>query len=329
MQEVVLLADKNSKSWDFALKIQKYIFEKYETQFPLSEVCITKFRNGEIGVHIPENMRKKETYFIHDSTKDPQEWWVELLLLKDLLLSSSAKSVTFVLPNMLYSRQDRKDRPHVPISARALASSISPGLERIITMELHADQITGFYPENVPMDNLYSYPEVFRHLKKNHPEYLEDLVVVSPDAGSAGRTKKFLKYLEKAQAESLVKQDYSFAIMDKSRPKPGEVGSMKLIGEVDGKNALIVDDMIDTGGTLCTGAAELKEHGAKKIFCYGTHGLFTEGTEKLTSCYDSVMTSNTHYFSENGKIEVVDVSPLFAEAVYRAQKGLSISRLFE
>jgi ribose-phosphate pyrophosphokinase len=328
MDHVILLADKNSKAWNFALKIQKYILERYETLIPLNEVIVTRFRNGELGVYIPENMRKKEVYFIHDSTKDPQNWWVELILMKDLLLGSSAENVTFVLPNMLYSRQDRKDKPHVPISARALARSISPGLKRIITMDLHAGQIQGFYSENVHVDNLYSFPEVVRHLRKNHFEDLNNLVVVSPDAGAAGRTKSFLQKLEKAQEDSPIKQNYSFAIMSKERPKAGEVGSMQLIGDVAGKNALIVDDIIDSGGTLCTAADTLKLHGAKKLFCYGTHGIFTKGTTNLCGCYDTVMTSNTH-FQEDSTIEVVDMAPLFAEAIYRAQEGLSISKLFE
>jgi ribose-phosphate pyrophosphokinase len=328
MSDVVLLADHNSKAWDFAKKIQIYILETKEILFPLQEVVITKFRNGELGIHIPENMRGKDVYFIHDSSKDPQEWWVELLLIKDLLLSSSAASLTLVLPNMLYSRQDRKDKPHVPVSARALSRSISPGVKRIITMDLHAGQIQGFYPEDVPLDNLYSFPEVVRFLRKNHFEELNNLVIVSPDAGAAGRTKAFLNNLVKSQEESLAKQEYSFALLSKERSKPGEVGSMHLIGDVNGKNILIVDDIIDSGGTLCKASDILKLHGAKKLMCYGTHGIFTKGTIELCSCFDSVMTSNTHD-QENKAVEVVDVTPLFAEAIYRAQKGLSISKLFE
>ena len=328
MENAILLADKNSSAWNFAEKIQKYIYEKKETFVPLQEVQITIFRNGEIGIHIQENVRGKEVYFIHDSSKNPQQWWVELLLIKDLLLNSSAASVSFILPNMLYSRQDRKDMPHVPISARALARSISPGIKRIITMDLHAGQLQGFYPEEVPVDNLYSFPEVVRYLMKKHLEDLKNLVIVSPDVGSAGRTRRFLKYLDKAQEESAIKQDYSFAIFSKERPKAGEVGGMHLIGDVSGKNALIVDDIIDSGATLCKAAEVLRANGAKKLFCYGTHGIFTKGTLELTNCYDVVMTSNTNY-QKNNNVEVVDMTPLFAEAIYRAQAGLSISKLFE
>jgi len=328
MGEVILLADKSSKVWDFAEKIQEYIQKTKNLLIPLKEVDITVFRNGEINVHVPENIRKKEVYLIHDSSKNPQQWWVELLLIKDLLLSSSAESVTFILPNMLYSRQDRKHMPHVPISARALSESISPGLKRIITMELHAPQIQGFYPSNVPLDNLYAFPEVVRYLRKNHLEELNNMVVVSPDAGAAGRTKIFLRKLQEAQKDDKNKQEYSFALLSKERSKPGEVGDMQLIGDVNGKNIIIIDDIIDTGGTLCKAAEVLKENGARKLFCYGTHGIFTNGTKDLCNCFDFVMTSNT-YPKQDPKIEIVDVSPIFAEAIYRAQEGLSISKLFE
>ena len=196
MKEVILLADKNSKAWDFAKKIQKYIQDQKEVFIPLEEISIKYFRNKEIDMHVPENVRKKDVYFIQDSTKNPQEWWVELLLVKDLLLSASAESVSFVLPNMLYSRKDRKEKPHVPISARALARSIFPYLKRKITMDLHAAQIQGFYPENIPLDNLYSFPDVVRYLKENKSiENLENLVIVSPDTGGVDRAGAFAQRL--------------------------------------------------------------------------------------------------------------------------------------
>jgi ribose-phosphate pyrophosphokinase len=328
MEGAIILADKHSHAWGFAEKIQTYIHQTKEVLIPLAEVVVTHFRNGEILPEIPENVRSKDVFFIHDSSQNPQNWWVELLLIKDLLLSASAKSVTFVLPNMLYSRQDRKDKPHVPISARALAKSICSDLKRIITMDLHAGQVQGFYPENVPVDNLYSFPEVVRYLRLHHYEDLNNLAIVSPDAGAAGRTKGFLKHLEKAQKDSMVKQKYSFALLSKERSVRGEIGSAQLIGDVEGKNVLIPDDIIDSGNTLCKAAEVLKSHGAKKIFCYGTHGIFTKGTQELCQCYDSVMTSNTHH-QEDTKLELIDMSPLFAEAIYRAQVGLSISKLFE
>lgn len=328
MDNVILLADRNSRAWDFAEKIREYIQEKKRVFIPLIEVSIEHFRNGEIKMHVLENMRKKHIYFIHDSMKNPQEWWIELLLVKDLLLSASAESITFVLPNMLYSRQDRKDKPHVPISARALAKSISSGLKKIITMDLHVAQVQGFYSENMPLDNLYSFPEAVRYLKEKHPDDLKDLVIVSPDVGSADRAKAFLQRLERAQQDSFEKNKYSFALISKTRSRPGEVEHMQLIGDVTGKNVLIIDDMIDTGGTLLKAAELLREKGAEKLFCYATHGIFTMGTEEICKAFDRVMVSNTHYREDDG-LEVIDFSPVFAEAIYRAQMGLSISKLFE
>ncbi len=328
----MLLADKNSKSWDFSEKIKSYLEKEKKVEVLLREVSINYFRNKEINMEVKTSVRQKDVYFIHDSSKNPQDWWAQLLLLKDLLLSSSANSVSFVLPNLLYSRQDRKDKPHVPISARALANSISLDLKRIITMDLHAAQIQGFYSQKTPVDNLYSFPEAVSYLRKNHFNDLENLVIVSPDTGGANRAKAFLKRLKKAQLEDIKKQGYSFALINKTRLVAGEIEHMEAIGEVNGKNVLIIDDIIDSGGTLCKAADLLKKEGAKKLFCYGTHGIFTKGTEEICEKFDIVMTSNTHSLEpslEDKKIEVVDVSPIFAEAIYRVQTGNSISELFE
>ncbi|OGJ13297.1 hypothetical protein A3K82_01945 [Candidatus Pacearchaeota archaeon RBG_19FT_COMBO_34_9] len=328
MDGVVLLADPKSKAWEFAVKIREYIQSQRHESIPLWEVCMDFFNNKEIDMYIPENIRKKHVYFIHDSTKPPQQWWVEMLLLKDLVLSASAESLSFVLPNMMYSRKDRKDKSRVPISARALARTISPNLKRIITMDLHAPQIQGFYPENIPLDNLYSFPEVARYLLQKHGNEFEKLVVVSPDAGGVHRAKSFLKRLEKYNLDFPNEKEFSFAMINKTRPRSGEIENMQLVGDVLNKDVLIVDDIIDTGGTLCKAAELLKRHGARKIFCYATHGLFTRGTQEILSHFDRVMTSNTHY-SENMGVERIDVSQLFAETIYRAQKGFSVSNLFE
>ena len=178
MNNVVLLADPNSKAWGFAKKIQDYIQKEKEAFIPLKEVSVDFFRNGEINLHVPENVRKRDVYFVHDSSKNPQQWWVELILLKDLLLRASAESVTFVLPDMFYSRQDRKDKPHVPISAKALANSISShGLKRVITMDLHAPQIQGFY--NIPVDHFVGYPLFAKYIRKHYGR--KNLVVVAPE----------------------------------------------------------------------------------------------------------------------------------------------------
>ena len=320
MERVVLLNDGMDNSWKFAEKIADYFKKEREISVSIGLVEINHFRNNEIDLHIPETVRQKDVYFIHNPSKNPQEWWVELLLIKDLLLSGSSKSVSFVLPNMLYSRQDRKNKPHVPISARSLARSISPGLKRIITMDLHAPQIQGFYPEEMPLDNLYSFPSLISFL--NNPEKnisLENLVVVSPDAGGAHRAEALAGKLN---------HPFPIAVIHKVRGETREIYRMDLSGDVKDRDVLIVDDMIDSGGTSLKSAELLRKKGAKKIYLYGTHGLFTCGTEKLCSYFNKVITTNTHYQGQKG-IEVIDVSPVFAEAIYRAQKGLSVSKLFE
>jgi len=322
MDKVVLLADPKSNAWGFAVKIKDYIKNQKGVDVPLEEVSITHFNNGEIDMHVPKNVRRKEVYFIHDSAKNPRDWWIELLLLKDLLLNASAESVTFVLPDLLFSRKDRKEKPHVPISARALANSISPQLKRIITMDLHADQIQGFYPSNCPVDNLHSFPEVVRYIEKHPISDSRNLVIVSPDAGGVSRARAFAQKLGIQQ---------SIAFIYKKREKAGEVAEMNLVGDVKNSEVLIVDDIIDSGGTLCSAAKLLRDSGALKVHCYGTHGIFSRGTPVLCNSFDRVMTSNTHY-RENldlSGIEIIDVSPVFAEAIYRAHTGESISKLFE
>lgn len=320
MNQMILMADPLSRSWEFSKKIKDYLLRERGFEVDLKEVNIGYFKNGEIDMHVPENVRKKDIYFVHDSTKNPQEWWIQLILLKDLLLRASAGSITFILPNLLYSRKDRKEKPHVPISSRALADTLSPGLRRLITMDLHASQIQGFYPASVPVDGLHSFPLAVKFLKESqiipNPE---ELVILSPDAGGVARARVFASNL---------KSKNSIAFIYKRRENPGEVSEMILVGDVKDKDVFIVDDIIGSGGTLCKAAELLKKNGARNLYCYGTHGSFTNGTEKLHEHFEEIITSNTNY-KEGNAVKVIDMSPLFAEAIYRAQKGESISKLFE
>ncbi len=328
MENSILLADRNSKAWKFAKKIKKYIQQEKKDYIDLCELEMREFRNKELLPYSPQNLRKKDVYLIQSSDKDPNKWWAELLLIKDMALSASVENLTFVLPNMAYSRQDRKHKSRVPISARAVANSISPGLKRIITSDLHASQIQGFYPANLPVDNLYSFPEAVKYLRKNHFKDLENLVIVAPDTGGVGRVKSFFRRMNTANKEDSKKHNYSMANILKIRNENNEVEDMKLIGNVDNKNVLVVDDIYDSCGTIMEAGKLLRENGAKKLLAYAAHGIFTKGRKDLTNFFDIVMTSNTHY-SRKDKLEVIDVSPLFAEAIYRAQKGESISKLFE
>lgn len=328
MENTILLADKKSKAWKFAKKIQEHILKEKKELFDLYELEITEFGNKELLPYSPKNLRQKDVYFIQSSNKLPNDWWAELLLVKDMALSASVNSLSFVLPNIPYSRQDRKHKSRVPISARAVANSISQGTQRIITMDLHAPQIQGFYPAEVPVDNLYSFPEAVKYIRKNHFKDLENMIIVSPDTGGVKRVKSFFKRMNLANKEDNKKHNYSTANILKIRDENNNIEDMKVIGNVKGKNILIVDDVYDTCGTILEAGRLLKENGAEKLLAYATHGIFTKGRKELTDFFDVVMTSNTHYSKKDG-LELIDVSPLFAEAIYRAQKGRSISELFD
>jgi ribose-phosphate pyrophosphokinase len=333
MRDVVLLADPNTSAWNFAESIQKYISNKYKSdKFPLYKIEFKDFNNKEFLPYVPKNIRKRDVYYIQSSDKDPSKWWVELMLAKDLCLSASVHSLSFVLPNMNWSRQDRKHKSRVPISARALAKSLfSRKTERIITMDLHSPQIQGFYDESVPIDNLYSSQEVIRYIREKHYSDLENLVIVSPDAGGVQRGMAFLKRMVEANKQDKGRHKYDFAFTHKFRLEPGKIEKLWFVGDVKDKNVLIVDDICDTGGTLVECKQLLKENGAQKALAYTTHGLFTKGTKCVLESFDSVMTGNTHYIPKegDGDVEIIDMTPPFAEAIYRAQKGLSISEMFD
>ncbi len=316
MKESVILADPDSKAWDFAKSVYE-IISRYEPNFCLKKINITHFADNESYVHILENVRGKRCYFIHDSSKHPNDWIVELMLVNDALKRASADTVFDVLPYMKYSRQDRKDKSRVPISARVIADSIGYRADRVITTDLHVDQIQGFY--NKPFDNLFAFPTIVEHIKQKHPEFMENLIVVAPDAGSAGRSRAFAKRLNK-----------EIAIIDKRREKAGVIAGMNIIGDVKGKNAIIVDDIVDSGGTLMEAGKALKKEGALKVYACCTHAILSNNAiEKLPKVLDGVIVTDTIPRKDWGEIEVVSLSQLYAEAIRRTDKGQSISELYE
>jgi ribose-phosphate pyrophosphokinase len=332
MADIVLLADPKTSAWNFAKNIQNYIKTTKEKEIPLNELEMIKFNNNEILPHVLENIRQKDVYYIQSSAnKMPNDWVMELILIKDLCMSADVNNLIYVLPFMNYARQDRKDRSRVPISTRAVAGAISPGLKRIITMDLHSAQIENAY--HIPLDNLHSFPSLVDHFVKNHTSDLENLAIVSPDVGGGSRARSlFNRFSSLKLPDSSKKSNYSFALIFKTRDKPGSIEDMQLIGDVKDKSVLVVDDMYDTCNTNVKAAELLRNSGAKKLMTYATHGLFTKGIDKILSNYDTVITSNTHYMPKKkdvGKIEIIDMAPTFAEAIYRAHEGLSVSKLFE
>jgi ribose-phosphate pyrophosphokinase len=323
MKNVILLADPKSNAWGFAEKMKDYISQVKNFNVPLEPVNVDTFANGEIDLHVPHNLRRREVYFIHDSTKNPQQWSQEVRLVTNLLLLSSVERINYVFPDMKYNRQDRKHKPRVPISAVDLAVFLKqfwPVVREVFTMDLHSKQVEGFYYP-IPVENVPSTPTLAEFLKSQKGiSGLEDIVLVAADKGDADRVEDLNNYLK-------LKNPPAF-IYKQRNVQTRKIDNMELIGNVRDKQVLVPDDLIDKGTTLCGAAELLKREGAKEITCYATHGWFSKGEEVVTSCFDKVIVSNTHNKQYGPKIDVMDVSSIFAEAIYRSQVGESISELW-
>lgn len=276
------------------------------------------FSDGESRIEIQSDMRGCDVFVIQPLKNPANHHIVELCLTLDALKRASAKRVTAVIPYFGYARQDRKIEPRTPISAKAIANLISAsGIDRLLTIDLHAGQIQGFF--DVPVDNLYASKIFLKHL----PDDPENTCIVSPDIGGSNRANHYSKKL-----------GCDLAIVHKHREKANEVAEMRLIGDVRGKNCFIVDDMADTSGTLCKCADLLKDNGAESINAMITHGVFSGGAiEKINqSCFDKVFVSDTipqeRQVLMNNKFEVVTVADLFAQAIYNIHNEVSVSSLF-
>ena len=284
---------------------------------------VGRFSDGEIRVQIEESVRGHDV-FIVQSTNPPAENLLELLLIADAARRASAARVTAVIPYFGYARQDRKDRPRVPISAKLVANLIeASGIDRLLTVDLHADQIQGFF--NIPVDNLYATPIFREHFLKLFPDGLdpERWVVVSPDVGGIKRARLI--------AEKL--WNLPLAMVDKRRPRPNVSEVVNVIGEVEGKEVLLVDDIIDTGNTIANASHALIERGAKRVLVMATHGLFSGRAREVLSeaPIESILITNTVFRRERAlpdRTEVLDISGLLAEAIKRIHSGGSVSALF-
>src|SRR3989338_4964906 len=308
-----IVADPKGENWSFAKKVYDKIKTK-TNNFRLNEVSIERFRYGEIKPKIKKNIRNGNCFFIHDSNKKPADWFLELCLINHTMRKSSAEKIIDVMPYMDFSRQDRKDESRVPISARVVADVVCLYADSVITIDPHNRAIEGFY--SIPFNGLYSFPVTVKHIKRRYPKMLENLVIMSTDTGGAAGAKD---YARKFGIDEV-------AISYKTRPKSGEVGTIKILGEVAEKNVLIVDDMIDSGGTLAKAAQEAKKKGAKKLYAYSTLGLFTEGMEIVTPYFERVFVGDIIKLEKpHNKIEVISFTDLFADAIYRTSKGQSLS----
>ena len=287
---------------------------------PLGKAKVGRFSDGEVDIEIEQNVRARDIFIVQPTCCPTNENLMELAVMVDALKRASARRVTAVMPYFGYARQDRRPRStRVPISAKVVANMLeSVGVERLLTMDLHADQIQGFF--NIPVDNIYASPVLLSDLQSKR---YEDLVVVSPDIGGVVR------------ARALAKQaNCDLAIIDKRRPKANESEVMNVIGEIEGRNCVIMDDMIDTAGTLVKASEVLKQRGAKRVFAYCTHAVFSgPAIERIeASTLDEVVVTDTIPLGEKGracrKVRQLSVAFLFAETIRRISDGESVTSLF-
>ncbi len=287
---------------------------------PLGDATVSKFSDGEITVEIEENVRGKDVFIIQPTCSPTNDNLLELLLLADALRRASATRITAVIPYFGYARQDRRVRSaRVPISAKVIADMItSVGIDRVLTMDLHADQIQGFF--SITVDNVYGSPVLLDDIERKK---FKDLVVVSPDVGGVVRARAIAKQM-----------NAELAIIDKRRPKANEAQVMNIIGDVKDRTCLIVDDMVDTAGTLCKAAQALKEFGAKKVVAYCTHPVLSgPAVDNIrSSVLDEIVVTDTVPLSTEAKacdrIRVLTISGLLAEAIRRVNNEESISAMF-
>jgi len=287
---------------------------------PLGGAEIGRFSDGEVQVEITENVRGGDVFVIQSISSPTNDNLMELLLMLDAFKRASAKRITAVIPYYGYARQDRKVAPRVPISAKLLADLITTaGASRVLTVDLHAGQIQGFF--DVPVDNVYATPVLLQYIRHRLGD--REVTVVAPDAGGVERARAFAKRL-----------DANLAIIDKRRIRPNVVAEMQIIGEVDGRSAVIVDDMVDTAGTLCTAAVAVRAAGAPTVLACATHPVLSgPAVSRLAeSAIDELVVTDTIPLGKEAaqleKITVLPVAPLLAEAIRRTHDEASISSLF-
>jgi len=287
----------------------------------LGMAAVGRFSDGEIAVEIQENVRGKDVFIIQPTCSPTNENLMELLVMIDALKRASASRITAVMPYYGYARQDRRSRSaRVPISAKLVAKMIEQaGAHRVLTVDLHADQIQGFF--DIPVDNVYSSPILLGDVWR---QQYKDLIVVSPDVGGVVRARALAKRLD----------DADLAIIDKRRPKANISEIMHIIGDVDGRTCVLIDDLVDTAGTLCHAAAALKKHGAIKVVAYCTHAVLSGSAMKNLngSELDELVVTDTIPLSQDaakpGKIRQLSVAEMLAETIRRIAVGESVSSLY-
>lgn len=288
---------------------------------PLVNTQLRKFANGEIYCEIEKNVRGADVFVLQSTCAPVNDNLMELLIMIDALKRASANSITAVIPHYGYSRQDRKSAPRTPITAKLVADIITvAGASRVITMDLHAGQIQGFF--NIPFDNIFASPVLYEYFQKNLP--LENLVCISPDAGGVERVRHYAKKL-----------NTELAMIDKRRTGPNVAEAMNVVGDVKGKDCIIIDDMIDTAGTLIQGVLALKKNGANRVFAAATHAVFSDpAIKRISECaeLEAVIVTDTIPLSleaqKASKIKVLTTAEILSKAIHRTFNHDSVSSLF-
>ncbi|GGC80407.1 ribose-phosphate pyrophosphokinase [Chelatococcus reniformis] len=290
-------------------------------EMPLASCQVKRFADMEVFVEILENVRGEDVFVVQSTSYPANDHLMELLIIIDALRRSSARRVTAVLPYFGYARQDRKPGPRTPISAKLVANMITrAGADRVMTLDLHAAQIQGFF--DIPTDNLYAAPVMVRDIKERFDA--DDMVVVSPDVGGVVRARQLAKRI-----------DAPLAIVDKRRERPGESEVMNIIGDVRGRSCILIDDIVDSGGTLCNAADALLAEGAKEVYAYCTHGVLSGGAvARIASSQlkemvitDSIQPTEAVRVAKN--LRVLSIAPLIGEAIGRTASESSVSSLFD
>ena len=289
----------------------------------LVEARVERFNDQEVFVEVYENVRGEDMFIIQPTSNPANDNLMELLIMADALKRSSASRITAVIPYFGYARQDRRSKARTPISAKLIANMIvQSGIERVLTMDLHATQIQGFF--DIPVDNLYASPIFSLDILHQYQNDIDDLMIVSPDVGGVARARELASRL-----------GAPLSIVDKRREKAGEVSEMTVIGDVKGKKCLIVDDICDTAGTLCKAAEVIKKNGASEVHAYITHGVLSgPAVERISnSVMKSLVITDSIEASINVKaannIRIVPTAPLFAQAILNIWNGTSVSSLFD
>ena len=313
MRRIVLVSGTSNPT--LSKKISEFL------DVPLVNPQIRRFANGEIYCEIEKNVRGADVFLIQSTCAPVNENLMELLIILDALKRASALSITAVVPHYGYSRQDRKSAPRTPITAKLVADMMTvAGASRVVTMDLHAGQIQGFF--NIPFDNIFASPVLLEYIQKNLNR--DNLVCISPDAGGVERVRHFAKKLST-----------ELALIDKRRTGPNVAEAMNVIGDVKGKDCIIIDDMIDTGGTLVQAAKALRKSGANKIYAAATHPVFSDpAIQRISECeeLEEVIVTDTIPLSPEArkiaKIKVVSTADILSKAIHRTFNHDSVSSLF-